>query len=173
MADTPPPETSNLSPGEQLRKARQGYRWSVEDVAANLNLTAEVVRALESGDHEALPEATFVRGYLRAYARLMEIDESVVLADTDGAEGESIGSVVPLLGKEVFKEKKGRQWLKFSTTPKKGWRKTLLTSLIVLVGILVAWWFSGLLPTFQQLNGDSGDKTEASGVITIPLNTQN
>ncbi len=55
MADTPPPETSNLSPGEQLRKARQGYRWSVEDVAANLNLTAEVVRALESGDHEALP----------------------------------------------------------------------------------------------------------------------
>ncbi len=65
----------------------------------------------------------------------MEIDESVVLADTDGAEGESIGSVVPLLGKEVFKEKKGRQWLKFSTTPKKGWRKTLLTSLIVLVGI--------------------------------------
>jgi len=173
MADTPPPETSSLSPGEQLRKTRQGYRWSVEDVAANLNLTADVVRALESGDHEALPGATFVRGYLRAYARLMEIDESVVLPDTGGAEGESIGSVVPLLGKEAFKEKRGRQWLKFSTAPKKGWRKTLLISLIVLAGILAAWWFSGLLPTFQQLNGDSGDKTGASGAITIPLNTQN
>ena len=94
MADTPPPNISNLSPGEQLRKARQGYRWSVEDVAANLNLTANVVRALESGNHEELPEAIFVRGYLRAYARLMEIDESVVLTDADGAEGGSIGSVV-------------------------------------------------------------------------------
>ena len=44
---------------------------------------------------------------------------------------------------------------------------------LVSAGILAAWWFSGLLPTFQQLNGDSGDKTGASGAITIPLNTQN
>ena len=64
MADTPSPETRNLSPGDQLRNARQGYRWSVEDVAANLNLTVDMVRALESGDTEALLalplfEATF------------------------------------------------------------------------------------------------------------------
>ena len=173
MADTPPPETPILSPGEQLRKARQGYRWSVEDVAANLNLTADVVRALESGDHEALPEAIFVRGYLRAYARLMEIDESLVLTDAEGAGGESIGSVVPILGKEALKDKKGRQWLKFSTPQKKGWRKTLLVSALVLLGILVAWWFSGLLPKFSQLNGNSADESETSGVITIPLNTEN
>ncbi|HCK76042.1 MAG TPA: hypothetical protein DHW07_02740 [Gammaproteobacteria bacterium] len=173
MADTPPPETSNFSPGEQLRKARQGYRWSVEDVAANLNLTADVVRALESGDRASLPEAIFVRGYLRAYARLMEIDETAVLTDTEGSGGESIGSVVPILGKEAFKDKKGRQWLKFSTPQKKSWRKTLLVSALVLVGILVAWWFSGLLPTFQQLNINSADKSEASGVIAIPLNTEN
>ena len=102
MADTPTPETHNLSPGEQLRNARQGYRWSVEDVAANLNLTVDVVRALESGDSEVLPGPTFVRGYLRAYARLMEIDESTVLAEADGPAGESIGSVVPILGKEAF-----------------------------------------------------------------------
>ena len=132
MADTPTPETRNLSPGEQLRNARQGYRWSVEDVAANLNLTVEMVRALESGDTEALPGPTFVRGYLRAYARLMEIDESTVLAGADDAQGESIGSVVPVLGKEAFKDKKGRQWLKFSTSQKKGWRKTVLISILIL-----------------------------------------
>ena len=37
------------SPGEQLRKARIGYGWSLGDVAANLNLDVDVVRALESG----------------------------------------------------------------------------------------------------------------------------
>ena len=173
MADTPTPETRNLSPGEQLRNARQGYRWSVEDVAANLNLTVEMVRALESGDTEALPGPTFVRGYLRAYARLMEIDESTVLAGAHDAQGESIGSVVPVLGKEAFKDKKGRQWLKFSTSQKKGWRKTVLVSILILAGILVAWWFSGLLPTFQELNGDSTMNSKSSGTISIPLNTQN
>ena len=172
MADTPTPETRNLSPGEQLRNARQGYRWSVEDVAANLNLTVEMVRALESGDMETLPGPTFVRGYLRAYARLMEIDESTVLAGADDAQGESIGSVVPLLGKEAFKDKKGRQWLKFSTSQKKSWRKTALISILILAGILAAWWFSGLLPTFQELNRDAATGSEASSTIAIPLNTQ-
>ena len=173
MADTPSPQTRNLPPGEQLRNARQGYRWSVEDVAANLNLTVEMVRALESGDTEALPGPTFVRGYLRAYARLMEIDESTVLAGADDAQGESIGSVVPILGKEAFKDKKGRQWLKFSTSQKKSWRKTALISILILAGILAAWWFSGLLPSFQELNRDAAKDSESSSTISIPLNTQN
>ena len=173
MADTPSPQTRNLSPGEQLRNARQGYRWSVEDVAANLNLTVEMVRALESGDTEALPGPTFVRGYLRAYARLMEIDESTVLAGADDAQGESIGSVVPIHGKAAFKDKKGRQWLKFSTSQKKSWRKTALISILILAGILAAWWFSGLLPTFQELNRDAAKDSESSSTISIPLNTQN
>ena len=173
MADTPTAETRNVSPGEQLRNARQGYRWSVEDVAANLNLTVEMVRALESGDTEALPGPTFVRGYLRAYARLMEIDESTVLAGADDAQGESIGSVVPVLGKEAFKDKKGRQWLKFSTSQKKSWRKTVLISILILAGILTVWWFSGLLPTFQELNHDAAKDSESSSTISIPLNTQN
>ena len=173
MADTTSPQTRNLSPGEQLRNARQGYRWSVEDVAANLNLTVEMVKALESGDTEALPGPTFVRGYLRAYARLMEIDESTVLAGADDAQGESIGSVVPVLGKKAFKDKKGRQWLKFSTSQKKGWRKTVLISILILAGIFAVWWFSGLLPTFQELNRDATTNSETSSTISIPLNTQN
>ena len=173
MADTPTPETRNLSPGEQLRNARQGYRWSVEDVAATRQLTVDMVRALESGDTEALPGPTFVRGYLRAYARLMEIDESTVLAGADDIQEESIGSVVPVLGKEAVKDKKGRQWLKFSTSQKKSWRKTALISILILAGILAAWGFSGLLPTFQGLHRDAAKDSESSSTISIPLNTQN
>ena len=67
------------SPGEQLRKARIGYGWSLGDVAANLNLDVDVVRALESGDYAGLPEPAFIRGYLRAYARLMEMDDVKLL----------------------------------------------------------------------------------------------
>ena len=48
------------SPGEQLRKARVGYGWSLQDVSANLNLDVDVVRALESGDYAGLPEPAFI-----------------------------------------------------------------------------------------------------------------
>ena len=100
-----------MSSGEQLRAARMGYQWAIEDVAANLNLTVDVVRALEAGDHTNLPEPAFVRGYLRAYARLMEIDENLVLKGNAESSTDHIGSVVPLQGKkrsamaEVFSKK--------------------------------------------------------------------
>lgn len=173
MSDKSERPTYSQPPGEQLRLARVGYGWSIEDVAGNLNLTVDVVRALESGDHSNLPEAAFVRGYLRAYARLMEIDETVVLTGASAGATESIGSVIPVLGKEAFKEKKGRQWLKFSEKKKSTWRKPLLVSIVVVIAVIAAWWFSGLLPTFQQLIKGSDRGQGESGVITIPLNTQN
>ena len=172
MAQTPPATGASLAPGEQLRKARQGYHWTVEDVAANLNLTADVVRALESGDHSALPEAIFVRGYLRAYARLMEINENEVLESADRDATGSLGSVVPVIGKEAFKEKKGRRWLQFSTAPRRGrWRKTALATILIVVVVLAAWWFSGLRAPVENLINSPGGATGTSGVITIPLNT--
>ncbi|MCP4827769.1 MAG: hypothetical protein GY889_02710 [Proteobacteria bacterium] len=171
MANTPPTSDSSLAPGERLRKARQGHHWTLEDVAANLNLTVDVVRALEAGDHAALPEAIFVRGYLRAYARLMEIDETEVLGSADGGVAGSIGSVVPVIGKEAFREKKGRRWLQFSTPRTMPWRKTVIGTLLVLIVIFAAWWFSGLRPPVEQLINSSGEGGQTSGVITIPLNT--
>jgi len=173
MSDSVTPPAIAGTPGEQLRRAREGYGWTLEDVAGNLNLTVEVVRALESGDKEMLPEAAFVRGYLRAYARLMEIDEHAVLASSDTASQESIGSVVPILGKEVFKPKKDRRGLKFSETKKSSWRKPFAVSILVVIAVVAAWWFSGLLPAFQEMISQSGENKESSGAISIPLNTQN
>jgi cytoskeletal protein RodZ len=158
---------SSMSPGEQLRAARMGYQWAIEDVAANLNLTVEVVKALEEGDHTNLPESAFVRGYLRAYARLMEIDENLVLKGSAESSPDHIGSVVPLLGKEAFSEKKDRQWLRFSQKKNSSW------PIIVVIAIIATWWFSGLLPTFNQLMNESRDQSNPSGTITIPLNNQN
>ena len=49
-------------------------------VASALHLRPEVVEALEGGDESALPALTFVRGYIKAYARLLGLDEREVLA---------------------------------------------------------------------------------------------
>ncbi|MEZ5510325.1 MAG: DUF4115 domain-containing protein [Gammaproteobacteria bacterium] len=62
-----------VSPGERLQKARKERQLEIPQVAENLNLSPGVVRALEADDYRMLPNATFVKGYLRSYARLLGI----------------------------------------------------------------------------------------------------
>jgi cytoskeleton protein RodZ len=52
---------------------------SLDDAAEALRLDREVVQALEAGEFESLGAAVFVKGYLRAYARLVGIDETAVV----------------------------------------------------------------------------------------------
>ena len=67
------------SPGDALRQAREKLGLSVEDVAAELNLSVSQIRALEDNRFEDLPGKTYVQGYLKSYARLLNSDEDDVL----------------------------------------------------------------------------------------------
>ncbi|MCG5530095.1 helix-turn-helix domain-containing protein [Halorhodospira halochloris] len=67
-------------PGQQLRRAREAQGLTTRAVAASLNLSAGVIEALEAGDESRLPPETFVKGYLRGYARLVGLDENEIVA---------------------------------------------------------------------------------------------
>lgn len=69
--------------GEKLRLERQHKKLSVGEVAERLKLPARQVEALESGDYSGLPELVFVRGFLRTYGRLLELDEGEITAYLD------------------------------------------------------------------------------------------
>jgi len=62
------------TPGGQLRSAREQAKLTVTAVAGELKLTVAYVEALEDDHFEGLPAEPFVLGYLRAYARLLELD---------------------------------------------------------------------------------------------------
>jgi cytoskeleton protein RodZ len=66
--------------GAMLAAAREAAGLTVDAVAAQLKLAPRQVRALEEGDFAALPGRTFVRGFARNYARLLEVDAERVLA---------------------------------------------------------------------------------------------
>lgn len=75
------PVTENASgPGVDLRAAREGMGVSVREVADALNLPARVIEALEADDYERLQPSVFTRGYLRSYARLLELNPDELLA---------------------------------------------------------------------------------------------
>lgn len=68
-----------LSVGRQLAAARAAARWSVEDVARSLKFSPRQVMALEADDFSQLQGDTFVRGFVRAYARLFKLDTDALL----------------------------------------------------------------------------------------------
>lgn len=72
-----------LSPGKLLVWARERANLSQEQVAKELYMTLTKVRALESDDYHHMGSDTFTRGYLRAYANLVKIDVTQVLAAYD------------------------------------------------------------------------------------------
>ena len=76
-ADAPAP---GASAGNLLAQARQTAGLSVDDVAGQLKLAPRQVAAIERDDFASLPGRTFVRGFIRNYARLVKLDVDTVLA---------------------------------------------------------------------------------------------
>ena len=52
---------------------------SIEDAARQLRLSVRQITALEEGDYSKLPSGMFLRGFVRNYARLVQIDAAPLL----------------------------------------------------------------------------------------------
>lgn len=79
---SPPPLRSvptSLGLGERMRSARKARALTVAQVAEALRLEESSVIALEEGRFEALGAPVFVRGHLKRYALLLELDPEMVL----------------------------------------------------------------------------------------------
>ncbi|WP_213879060.1 RodZ family helix-turn-helix domain-containing protein [Pseudomonas sp. dw_358] len=91
---------TRVNPGETLRLARESRGWSQAEVAKKLNLTVSSLSNLETGAFDKLPGHTFARGYIRAYAKLLDMDQSVLVQAFDHITGTNAqGSNVHGLGR--------------------------------------------------------------------------
>jgi len=94
---------SRLSVGATLRAAREAQGLTVVDVAERIKFSVRQVEALEADDADHLPQGTFLRGFVRSYARALHLDESALLEGvpghvelhTDVAEAQLAGEVFP------------------------------------------------------------------------------
>ncbi|WP_233008352.1 RodZ domain-containing protein [Rheinheimera faecalis] len=77
---TPPSSAPKaLSAGQTLRQAREQQNLTVAQVAQQLNLGKSLIEDLELDQVDAKLSSTFVRGYLRSYAKLLKIPAQQVL----------------------------------------------------------------------------------------------
>ncbi|WP_439450174.1 helix-turn-helix domain-containing protein [Stenotrophomonas sp. ATs4] len=75
--------------GTRLRQAREAAGLTLEDVGSRLRMPVQVVRSLEEEQWQKLGAPVFVRGQLRSYARLLDVDVGQLL------EQAQVGPVVP------------------------------------------------------------------------------
>ena len=73
-------EVRPFSAGFALRQARERHGLSVADVSNRLKFAPRQIEALEADDLARLPEIAFVRGFMRSYAKLLQIDPAPLLA---------------------------------------------------------------------------------------------
>ena len=73
--------------GNMLQRERERQGLGIEDVALQLNLRPIVVTGIEEDRFDQVPIAAYRRGYVRAYARLLGMDESRVVGAYDTTHG--------------------------------------------------------------------------------------
>jgi cytoskeleton protein RodZ len=78
-----------MSVGALLRETREAAGLSMDAVAQQLKLAPRQVRAIEEEDYARLPGRTFVRGFVRNYARLLNLDPDALVAALPRGEATS------------------------------------------------------------------------------------
>jgi len=74
------------SVGQQLRSARDAKGMAVAEVAKSLKLSVRQIEALEADDWQSLPCKTIIRGFVRNYARLLNLNSDLLMNSLDGIE---------------------------------------------------------------------------------------
>lgn len=166
MSDThtqvPHNEPLSPSPGEQLRGERERLGISLEETADALHLRPAVIKGLEQDSYEEIPVATYRRGYLRAYAKYLGMDETPVLE----AYKERHGSLEA--GRTITPVSVSRPPSRFGTLIFR-----LVTLLIIagLIAVTVMWWQSrgGSTPPGLDEQAQTGNMPDtASPEMSMP-----
>jgi cytoskeleton protein RodZ len=85
-----PVQIPAVSLGKALREARERLGLSVADVANQIKLAPRQIEALEAEEFRHLPEMPFVRGFVRGYAKLLQLDAQPLLASLPQASADLV-----------------------------------------------------------------------------------
>ena len=72
--NTPENNEASETVGEILHNKRKEIGLSLDEITEKLNLDSNLIELLENNDYEKFKVETYLKGYLRAYAKLLGID---------------------------------------------------------------------------------------------------
>ncbi|WP_445497187.1 cytoskeleton protein RodZ [Photorhabdus sp. SF281] len=126
------PEQAHLTAGQLLRQAREQHGLTQQTVADRLCLKLSTIRDIEEDNIPANMVPTFLRGYVRSYAKLVQIPEAEILAILDKHTPAKTAKVSPMQSFSLGKKRKKREsWLMWIT-----W-----LIILVVISLTGAWWW--------------------------------
>lgn len=81
--------------GEKLKREREKKKITLDEVALSTKIGTRMLQALEEEKFDLLPGGVFNKGFVRAYARFLGIDEAEAIADYNQASGAIAPPPVP------------------------------------------------------------------------------
>jgi cytoskeleton protein RodZ len=161
-------QNAALSTGVRLRNAREQLGLSQQAVAERLCLKVSTVRDIEEDKAPAELASTFLRGYIRSYAKLVHIPEEELLPMMEKQAPVRAAKVAPMQSFSLGKRRKKRDgWLMSFT-----W-----LVLFVVIGLTGAWWWQNHkaqqeeITTMADQSSAELNNSAGEGAQSIPLNT--
>ena len=157
-----------LSTGVRLRNAREQLGLSQQAVAERLCLKVSTVRDIEEDKAPADLASTFLRGYIRSYAKLVHIPEEELLPMMEKQAPVRAAKVAPMQTFSLGKRRKKRDgWLMSFT-----W-----LVLFVVIGLTGAWWWQNHkaqqeeITTMADQSSAELNQAGSENAQNVPLNT--
>ncbi|ALH94319.1 helix-turn-helix domain-containing protein [Acinetobacter equi] len=130
--------------GEYLRQVRLNKKLELDQIANEIKIPTKTLIALEQDDYAALPEATFIKGYYRTYAKFLNVDPTEIIQRFEEACESDTGllpnhalnnSPIKIMGKLPGSNRdRNRKWLK-----RIGIAAVIVIILVVLVSTIQNW----------------------------------
>lgn len=92
--------------GEILRQARENKGWSLQQAEKITKIRVRYLKAMEEEDYAVLPGTTYAKGFLRTYAKHLELNQNEIVGLASSAFSEKTqslsASTVPVKNKPVW-----------------------------------------------------------------------
>ncbi|MGL5389563.1 MAG: cytoskeleton protein RodZ [Serratia sp. (in: enterobacteria)] len=125
-------KTVTMTTGQRLRQAREQLGLSQQAVAERLCLKMSTVRDIEDDNMSADLASTFVRGYIRSYAKLVHLPEEELLPMLEKQAPVRVAKVAQMQSFSLGKRRKKRD----------GWLMSFTWLIVfVVIGLTGAWWW--------------------------------
>lgn len=147
VVDSTVSEAADL--GASLRSAREAKGMSHQDVSNSLRFSVKQIEALENNAFELFPDAMMTRGFIRSYAKYLEIDAEPLLAIYRASLGEDTQKVIAIKSSMQPIALSSGSW---------PWLKYILATIVVLLFLLAWMLYVEFMP--KQVDADVGSVAE-------------
>jgi cytoskeleton protein RodZ len=160
--------TSLATPGAQLAAQREAMGMSVEQIADQLKLAPRQVVALEAGDYASLPNMAVVRGFVRAYAKVVKLDPTPLVAMIEVISPTSPEAAPPRTQRAAEFSESRFPLMTDRSSGRGGWMVGAVVVAAALIGGGVYAYQSGLISTSMFERAGTDAASSASAVTELP-----